>query len=142
MWTAEYSLETTASPEPVWALLSDVAGWGAWNAGIETIELDGPVAVGAIFRMQPTGMDMLTSMVAELEPNRLLTDVTDMGGLVIRVAHRLEPMAGGGTSITFRVEVSGSAADALGEQVGTAVSEDFPDVIAALAAAAATAPAQ
>jgi hypothetical protein len=62
-----------------------------------------------------------------------------MGGLVIRVAHRLAPLTGGGTSITYRVEVSGPEADTVGEQVGMAVSADFPEVIAALAAAADTA---
>jgi uncharacterized protein YndB with AHSA1/START domain len=139
MWTTEYTLTAEASPETLWQLLSDIDGWGAWNDGIETIALDGPLAVGATFRMKPPGEDVLTSTVAELEENRLLTDVTDMGDLVIRVAHRLAPLAGGATSITYRVEVSGPAADAAGEEVGTAISADFPQVMAALAAAADTA---
>lgn len=86
--------------------------------------------------MKPPGEDEMTSSIAELEVNRLFTDVTEMGELTIRVVHRLEPLSDGGTSISYRVEVSGSAADAVGEQVGTAVSADFPQVIAALAAAA------
>jgi len=126
MWTTEYTLTADASPEALWQLLSDIDGWGAWNDGIETIALDGPLAVGATFQMKPPGQDVLTSTVAELEQNRLLTDVTDMGELVIRVEHRLEPLAGGGTSITYRVQVSGAAADILGEEVGTAISADFP----------------
>jgi uncharacterized protein YndB with AHSA1/START domain len=138
MWTTEYTLTADASPEALWQLLSDIDGWGAWNDGIETIALDGPLAVGATFQMKPPGEDVLTSTVAELEQNRLLTDVTDMGELVIRVEHRLEPLAGGGTSITYRVQVSGAAADTRGEEVGTAISADFPQVIAALAAAADT----
>lgn len=136
MWTTEYTLETDVSAEALWRLLSDVDGWGAWNAGIETIALEGPLAVGATFRMKPPGEDELTSTVAELEPNRLLTDVTDLGELVVRVEHRLAPSAGGGTTLTYRVEVSGPAADAAGEEVGRAVSADFPDVMAALASAA------
>jgi len=136
MWTTEYTLRTQASPEVLWELLSDINGWGAWNDGIETITLDGPLAVGATFRMKPPGEDVLTSTIAELEENRLLTDVTDMGELVIRVAHQLQPLASGGTSITYRVQVSGPAADAVGEEVGSAISADFPLVMAALAAAA------
>ena len=77
---------------------------GAWNAGIESITLDGPVAVGTTFRMKPPGEDELTSTIAELEPPRLITDDTDVGELVIRVAHLVEPVAGG-SSITYRVEV-------------------------------------
>jgi hypothetical protein len=86
--------------------------------------------------MKPPGEDVLTSTIAELEENRLLTDVTDMGELVIRVAHQLQRLASGGTSITYRVQVSGPAADAVGEEVGSAISADFPLVMAALAAAA------
>jgi uncharacterized protein YndB with AHSA1/START domain len=139
VWTTEYTLSTEASPEALWKFLSDVDGWGAWNDGIETIALDGPLALGATFQMKPPDEDVLTSTVAELEENRLLTDVTDMGDLVIRVEHRLQPLAGGGTSITYRVEVSGPAADAIGGEVGTAISADFPQVIEALATAAHTA---
>ncbi|PZS28901.1 MAG: polyketide cyclase [Pseudonocardiales bacterium] len=136
MWSTEYTLATDATPEALWRLLSDVDGWGAWNAGIETIALDGPLAVGTTFKMKPPGEDELTSTVAELEPNMVLTDVTDTGDLLIRVAHRLQPSVGGGTSITYRIEVSGPAADAVGEEVGMAISADFTEVMAALAAAA------
>ncbi len=139
MWTTEYMGTAEADSEAVWQLLSDVDGWGAWNDGIETIALDGPLAVGVTFRMKPPGEEVLTSTIAELDPNRLLTDVTKMGELVICVVHRLEPLSSGGTSITYRVEVTGPAVDAAGEEVGTAVSADFPQVIAALAAAASTA---
>lgn len=139
MWVAEFRGTAEADPAAVWKILSDVDRWGSWNEGIETITLAGPLAVGATFRMKPSDEDEMTSSIAELEVNRLLTDVTEMGELTIRVVHRLEPLSSGGTSISYRVEVSGSAAAAVGEQVGTAVSADFPQVIAALAATAAAA---
>ena len=136
MWTTDFTQDTDLAPEVLWPLLSDIDGWGAWNDGIEKIALDGPLVVGAGFEMKPPGEDPLHSTVAELVENRLLTDVTDLGDLVVRVAHRLDPRPEGGTSVTFAVEVSGPAADAVGEEVGTAISADFPDVIASLVAAA------
>jgi uncharacterized protein YndB with AHSA1/START domain len=136
MWTTEYTQSGDVSPEALWRLLSDVNGWGAWNDGIETIALDGPLAVGATFRMKPPGEDELTSTIAELEENRLLTDVTDLGELVVRVAHRLSPQTDGGTAVTYGVQVSGTAPDSQAEEVGKAISADFPQVIAALLAAA------
>src|SRR6476620_612125 len=136
MWTTEYTRTSEASPEELWRLLSDVDGWVAWNDGIETIALDGPLAVGATFQMKPPGAEVLTSTIAELEENRLLTDVTAMGDLVISVAHELRPLAGGRTSVTYRVEVRGPAAEAHGQEVGAAISADFPQVIAALVATA------
>jgi uncharacterized protein YndB with AHSA1/START domain len=137
VWVAEFKGTAEVGPAAVWKILSDVDGFGSWNEGIETISVDGPLTVGAIFRMKPPGEDEMTSSIAELEVNHLLTDVTEMGELTIRVVHRLEPLSGGGTTISYQVEVSVPAADANGEQVGTAVSADFPQVIVALAAAAA-----
>jgi polyketide cyclase/dehydrase/lipid transport protein len=136
MWTTEYTQSTAVSPEALWALLSDVNNWGSWNQGIETITMDGPLALGTTFRMKPPGEDTVTSTIAELQENRVLTDVTDMGELTIRVVHRLDPRADGNTAVIYRVEVTGPAAAAIGEEVGTAISADFPDVISALIAAA------
>jgi polyketide cyclase/dehydrase/lipid transport protein len=132
MWTTEYSLTRDASPEAIWHVLRDVDGWVTWNDGIETIELHGPLAVGTTFTMKPPGEDAVTSVIAELEENRLFTDVTDLGELVVRVAHEIQPADDGRTAVTYRVEVSGPAADTSGEIVGTAISADFPQVIAAL----------
>jgi Polyketide cyclase / dehydrase and lipid transport len=138
MWSTEFSQNTEVAPEALWPLLQDVNGWGAWNDGIEAIALDGPLGVGATFQMKPPGEDAVTSTIAELQENRLLTDVTDLGDLVIRVAHRLDPLPSGGTVVTYRVEVTGPAADNIGEEVGTSISADFPQVIAALIAAGQT----
>jgi uncharacterized protein YndB with AHSA1/START domain len=136
MWSTDYTQRTDAAPEALWRLLRDVNSWGTWNEGIEAITLDGPLAVGATFQMKPPGEDTVTSTIAELEENRLLTDVTDLGNLVIRVAHRLDPLPDGGTAVTYRVEVRGPAADTIREEVGRSISADFPQVIAALVAAA------
>ena len=46
MWVHEFSKTIHASPEMLWRLLSDVDGWVDWNDGIESISLDGPLAVG------------------------------------------------------------------------------------------------
>ncbi len=136
MWRTEHTITTGASRAALWELLSDVDGWGSWNDGIEIIALDGPLAVGSTFRMKPPGQDELTSTIAELDPPGRLTDVTDLGELVIRVVHELVPLSGGGTSITYTLEVTGPASDAMGAEVGEAISADFPTVLAALAAAA------
>ena len=40
-WSNEHSIETTASPEAIWRLWSDVERWPEWNADIEQIEISG-----------------------------------------------------------------------------------------------------
>ncbi len=57
MWEYEHSMQTTAAPEAVWRLWSDVAAWPRWNDGIETITIDGPFAVGTMVTMTPPGGD-------------------------------------------------------------------------------------
>ena len=136
MWSHDYSLTTELAPQPLWQVLADIEGWVGWNGGIESIELDGPLAAGTTFRMTPPGEDTVTSTIIELQPDALFTDLTEMDGLAIKVEHRLDPQPEGGTSITYRVEVTGAVPDEVAEEVGTAVSADFPDVIAGLVAAA------
>ena len=136
MWSKDYSLSTDLSSQPLWELLSDIDGWVKWNAGISSITLDGPLAVGTAFRMTPPGEDTITSTIVALETGRLLTDLTEMDGVGIRVEHRLEPHPSGGTTVTYRIEVTGTVPDEVAEEIGAAVSADFPDVIASLVGAA------
>jgi hypothetical protein len=117
-------------------VLSDVDGWVSWNDGIESITLDGPLAVGAQFRMTPPGEDTVTSTIVALEPPRLLSDSSDIEGLTIRVDHRVDVGSDGDTTIAFAVTVTGDAPDEVTAQVGAAISADFPDVMANLATAA------
>ncbi len=51
MWSKEYSAESTASAEALFAILADVAGWPQWNAGVERVELNGPFAAGTTATM-------------------------------------------------------------------------------------------
>ena len=135
MWTTVYEHVSAAPPEKVWSLLADVGGWGAWNDGIENIALDATLAVGTTFRMTPPGEETMTSTIAELVPGFRITDVTELDGVVVRVAHDLAADHGG-TRVTYRVEVTGPTDPEVTEQIGRAVSADFPDVLANLAAAA------
>jgi len=135
MWSHDYSLTTHVDSQALWNVLSDVEGWVQWNDGIESIELDGPLAVGTTFRMTPPGEDTITSTIADLQPGRSLTDLTELNGLGITVEHRLDPEPEGGTTVTYRVQVNGAVPDEVAEEVGTAVSADFPDVLTNLVAA-------
>jgi uncharacterized protein YndB with AHSA1/START domain len=136
MWTHDYSQMTELAAEPLWQLLADVDGWVRWNGGIESLVLDGPVAVGTTFRMTPPGEDTLTSTIVDLQPGQVITDLTELDGVAVRVEHRLDAQADGGTAVTYRIEVSGAVPDEVAQEIGTAVSADFPDVIASLIAAA------
>jgi uncharacterized protein YndB with AHSA1/START domain len=136
MWEYEYAIETEAAPSALWRFWSDIAGWPAWNDGIEKIEVDGPLEPGTTFRMTPPGEEPVRMRIAEVEPGLSFVDEFDAGEFVVRTVHRLEPQPGGGTRIVYRTEFVGPAADQVGPQLGPQITADFPDVLAALVRAA------
>lgn len=127
-WSTEFSIDTSASPEAIWSLFRDVASWRSWNAGIESIALEGPFAAGTTFTMKPPGQDAMRSRLTEVRENECFVDETTVDELTIRVAHRIE-RKGNGARVTYAVNAEGPGA----EEIGPAVASDFPDVLAALA---------
>jgi uncharacterized protein YndB with AHSA1/START domain len=133
MWEYEHSAETTAAPDVVWRLWSDIAAWPQWNDGIEKITVDGPFAVGTSFTMTPPGDEPVRMRLAEIVPGELFTDEMDAGDFIVRTVHRLERAAGGRTRISYRTEITGPAAGQVGPELGPAITADFPEVLASLA---------
>ena len=132
MWTDTASIATTASPQALWRLFEDVAGWTNWNAGIARIALHGPFASGSTFDMQPPGMEAFTSQLHDVRPNAGFVDETVLDGTRFLVSHELQPLPSGGTRVTYSIRVEGPEAAAL----GPLVTADFPEVLAALKALA------
>jgi uncharacterized protein YndB with AHSA1/START domain len=132
MWEFEHGVETTAAPEALWRHWSDMAAWPRWNDGIQKIEIDGPFAVGTIFRMTPPGDDPVELRIVEIVPGELFTDQMDAGDFLVTTVHRLEPRPEGRTRVVYRMEITGPAADQVGPELGPAITADFPDVLAKL----------
>jgi hypothetical protein len=128
MWIHEESIETTAPPERIWALFSNVAGWKDWNAGIEQIQLHGAFAKGSTFFMQPPGEEGFTSTLVDVKENDSFTDETVVGETRVLVHHKIMRLPSGNTRITYSTEISGPAE----EEFGPMVTGDFADVLRAL----------
>jgi uncharacterized membrane protein len=132
MWETEHSIETSAPPQQIWRLWADVAGWPAWNADIEQIELIGPFAAGSMIRMTPIGQEPIELRIAEAVEPEMFVDEADLGEIVVRTIHRAEERDGGRTRVSYRMEITGPASDTLGPQIGPEISGDFPQTLAAL----------
>jgi hypothetical protein len=132
MWTTEHSIETTAPPEAIWDLWADVAGWPDWNADLERAELSGPFAVGSTITMYQAGQEPIQLRIAEAVEPEAFVDQADLGDVVVRTIHRLEPHDDGRVHVVYRMEITGPEADTLGPQIGPEISADFPQVLAAL----------
>ncbi len=132
MWTTEHSVETTASPAAIWRLWSDVASWPAWNGDIEHIEIAGPFAEGSTISMTPIGEEAVELRIAAAVEPDVFVDEADLGDVVVRTIHRIERVEGDRYRVTYRMEISGPAADSVGPEIGPEISGDFPLVLAAL----------
>ena len=136
MWSTEHSIETTAAPEKIWKLWSDVGGWPRWNADLDRAELVGPFAAGSGITMFPRDDDPIELTIAEAAAPVRFVDQADLGPVVVRTTHRVEPLGDDRARIVYRMESTGPEADTLGPDIGPAITADFPDVLATLAAAA------
>lgn len=128
MWTHEESIEIAATPDRIWTLFEDVAGWPRWNAGIERIELHGAFAAGTTFTMKVPEADAFTSRLLDVRPNESFVDETTIDDTRVLVRHELQALPSGLTRVTYATEITGPGADAFGPMV----TGDFPDVLAAL----------
>lgn len=98
--------------------------------------LQGPFQVGSQVTMKPKGQDPITLVIVEATENQLYADQTSMGEVTLRFSHTLQPLEGGGTKVTHRLEITGPAADQVGPELGPAITEDFPEALDALLARA------
>ena len=132
MWANEQSIETTASPEAIWRLWSDVADWPEWNADIEHIVISGPFAPGSTITMTPAGQDPVELRISDAAEPQSFVDEADLGDVVVRTIHSVERLEGGRNGVTYRMEISGPAADSVGPELGPQISGDFPETLGAL----------
>jgi uncharacterized protein YndB with AHSA1/START domain len=130
----EQTTDVSASPEEVWALLSDTRRTAEWLAPVQTLDdaSDSPLAVGQSYKVAMTGRLPATSLrVHAAEPNRELRCTVGMHfthpiGLAMRAEVRLAP-ADAGTSVTVELAcnpVTGRMQEAIaGINIGAALEE-------------------
>lgn len=136
MWTHEYEQKAPVSTEALWRVLSSIEDWPSWDTSMESVRLRGPFQVGSQVLMTPNGQDTITSVITDIVEQERYADETHMGEVTLRFSHTLTPLSTGGTRIVHRLEISGPAADEVGPQLGPAITEDFPEAMAALIARA------
>ncbi|WP_406739085.1 SRPBCC family protein [Streptomyces sp. NBC_00853] len=133
MWEYEHGIETAATAEAIWRLWADVENWGAWNAGIQKIEIDGPFSVGTQITMTPPGEDPIPLRIAEAVEGERFVDEVSFGDLRLRTVHRIDPVGQDRIRVVYRMEITGNGADEVGPQIGPGITADWPETMASLA---------
>jgi len=92
--TASGELDIAASREVVWDVISEIGAWPSWNPEVKTARLEGPLAVGSVFRWNAGGASLTSTLRAVDPPRELSWFGRTMG---IRAIHifRLQPSDGG-----------------------------------------------
>jgi hypothetical protein len=136
MWNTEYTSQTHAPAEAVWAALRDLHSGIRLTDRSDAFELLGPFEAGTEILVTPQGQDTLRSVITELEEARVYADQTSFDGLTLTFRHVLDPLPDGGTRVTHQLSIGRPAADEVGPKLGPQISEDFPEAMADLLAAA------
>ncbi|MGC0415694.1 SRPBCC family protein [Embleya sp. AB8] len=100
------SIHIDATPERVWAILSDVEQWPTWTASMRMVRrLDRePFDVGSRVRIKQPRLPAAQWLVTDLEEGRAFTWISRGGGVTTIAEHRIEPGEGVTVRLTLRQE--------------------------------------
>jgi carbon monoxide dehydrogenase subunit G len=96
---AEGTITIAAPRELVWQVLTDLEGWPAWNPGVKSISVSGPLAVGATFRWK-SGPGTIRSKVEECDAPSAIGWTGRTFGIRARHAWQLADGDDGATVVT------------------------------------------
>jgi carbon monoxide dehydrogenase subunit G len=91
---ASGQIEIAADPETVWGVISDLQRWPSWNPAVKSVELDGEVAEGSVFRWK-AGPGTITSTLREVDRPRAIGWTGKTLGIAAVDVYRLEPKGAG-----------------------------------------------
>jgi uncharacterized protein YndB with AHSA1/START domain len=137
MWTTQASAISSATPEAIWKLYTDVTCWKEWDGSVISSSVNGAFEPGSQGSMtlhgnpHPLGFELL-----EVETNRLFRDVTEIPGARLEFSHHLEPTADG-TRITHVVTITGPAWEQVAATAGKGIEHGLPQTVRSLAELAA-----
>lgn len=133
MWRVEHSERTTAEPDAVWRLWSDVDSWPTWDSNLQNARLDGPFAAGATGTLKPTGARTAAFTIGDALPGRAF--VIDMRPPLacLRFEHELTPDIDANMGITHRVTLTGPLAPLCARIIGRGIANHLPEAVRTLA---------
>jgi uncharacterized protein YndB with AHSA1/START domain len=133
--TREYgtSVETTASPERVWSIWSDMSTWGEWNPNVSTMDWEGGFVSGTTGVMNTRAGQHHRMRLLDVQPGRSFAlETAVVPGTRFRFNCRIET-GGGKTTISQAVDVGGPLGPVMGGMLGPQVSKEFGTLLSNLA---------
>jgi uncharacterized membrane protein len=102
------TVDIRATPQRVWAVLSDVEGWPEWTPSVRSVErLDaGPLAVGSRARIRQPKLPPAVWRITSIEKGSAFTWVTASPGLSV-TAHHVVDATPDGSRVTLSIRFGG-----------------------------------
>ena len=135
-WTFEHTEHTSASPESIWALWSDVTSWPVWDDGAEHVHLEGPFVAGTKGTLKPAGGPKVRFELTDVRPVQGFADVTRLPLSRMRFEHSVV-RDGDRTRVTHRVTMSGLTTPLFSRIIGRGIAKGMPETVKTLAGLAA-----
>lgn len=127
------SVETSASPEKVWRVWSDMSTWGEWNPNVVTMDWQGGFASGTTGVMNTKAGQHHKMQLVDVSPGRSFALITSVvPGTRFRFNCSVEP-SGTKTKVSQTVEVGGPLGPIMGGMLGPQVSREFGTLLSNLA---------
>ena len=127
------SVETTAPPDKVWKIWSDMSTWGDWNPNVSTMEWEGGFASGTTGIMNTRAGRHHKMKLVDVVPGRSFAlETSVVPGTTFRFNCRIELVAGK-ARVSQTVEVKGPLGPVLGGMLGPQVSKEFGTLLSNLA---------
>lgn len=132
MGTYQRSRTSSASPDRVWSIWSDVSTWPDWNPDVREISLTGPFLTGTTGSMT-TGAGTHTIRLDNVDPGRGFDFVTTpIPATTFRFHCDVSP-DGTGSTIRQGVMMSGLLAPVIGPLMGNRIAASFDPILEGLA---------
>lgn len=108
--TLESRITTTAGPDRVWTVVSDLDAWPQWLPTVDTLERedpDQPHGVGAAYLVKQPRLPRARWKVTRWEPGTGFTWASSAPGVTTTGSHDVAPTPDGGTEIILTITWSG-----------------------------------
>ena len=125
----EASVDTTAPPEKVWRVWSDVNSWPQWNPDMKASHIDGPLKLGMTGNIDTRSGGKHDVVVTHYEEGRSFElESTALPGTKMGIRATIAP-SGSGSRITQGFEPRGVLAPIVGPMMGGAILKTFNSVL-------------
>ena len=130
------TLDTTAPPERVWRLWSDVSTWPKWNPDVIAISLEGPFTTGSRGSMTTKAGGTHKIELADVRPGQSFTLETSPVPLARFSFECRLAASGSGSRLTQGVSMRGPLGWLFSGMMGERMAEGFKPVLRGLSQAA------